>query len=179
VKINQQKFLDDVDVHDECDALKNTIKASFGRNKIYNDQANPIKRRELGKALKAELQKISAQYDNAVGEEAHCKNIEGLANTITKQFGDNLNDERFKIGTAQKALNLHLKFRWCLGKQKMPPPHCPLDSRILKKAGIYKPWTKLNCIETYKSWIKKLKDRASPESLPAWELDNWKREAKS
>jgi hypothetical protein len=175
VETNKQKFLDAVKVRDESDALKNTIKASFQRNKLYAGKPNLADRKELHDTLKRELQRISAQNNVPVSEERHCQNIEQLADSITKQFACILRDGRFKIGTAQKALNLHLKFRWCLEKQNLPPPHCPLDSRILKKAGVYMPWTTLDSIETYKDWIEKVKAVARPKSLPEWELDNWKR----
>lgn len=175
METSQQAFLNKVDVRDEYDALKNTVKASFARNKIYNDKVSLDDRKKLGVVLKAELQRISEKYDHAASEEDHCRNIEQLADTITKQFRDILKDRKFKIGTAQKALNLFLKFRWCFGKQKTPPPHCPLDSKILKNVSIYEPWTKLDCIETYKTWIKKVEDKAKAnrQSLPVWELENW------
>jgi hypothetical protein len=35
-----------------------------------------------------------------------------------------------RIGLAQKALNLYLKYLWCLGEIH-EPPHCPLDSIVL------------------------------------------------
>lgn len=178
MKIKQQVFLTDVKVLNECDALKNTIKASFGRNKIYMGEPALAERKRLHDAIKTELQNISAKYDCVVSEEDHCKNIERLADAISKQFSGILKDGKFKIGAAQKALNLYLKFRWCLGKQKLPPPHCPLDGGILKKAGVYEPWTKLDCIDTYKKWIKKIEAKAKPQSLSEWELDTWKRRSK-
>ncbi|HEV2328466.1 MAG TPA: hypothetical protein VGY56_06725 [Verrucomicrobiae bacterium] len=157
------------------DALRNTIKASFARNKIYSGKPSYIKRRELHDALKSELQKISAQHDRAISEEQHCKNILQLAETITKQFGPIIRESRFNIGTAQKSLNLYLKFQWCLGRQKLPPPHCPIDSKILKKSGIYEPWTKIDSIKTYKDWIERVKVIASQKPLAEWELNTWKR----
>jgi hypothetical protein len=37
----------------------------------------------------------------------------------------------FRVGTAQKALNLYLKYLWCLGEIKTPP-HCPFDRGIIQ-----------------------------------------------
>ena len=104
MKIKQQDFLADVKVFDECGALKNTIKASFGRNKIYESKPTLAERKELQEKLKIELEKLSARYGSVVKEDDHCNNIEQIADTISRQFGGILKDGRFRIGTAQKAL---------------------------------------------------------------------------
>lgn len=173
----QRQFLKLVDVCDDSKALANTVKATFQRNNIYKKQLLPRQRRELRTILKCRLQEISVGYSKRVSETKHCENIEELARTVTKRFKGILHNEKFTIGSAQKALNLYLKFKWCMGKQRTPAPHCPLDRKVLNMAGIDGSWTKLDSIKKYKDWVSILKSKAkaNKQSLPMWELCAWKR----
>jgi hypothetical protein len=78
---------------------------------------------------------------------------------------------KFRIGTAQKALNLYLKYLWCLGKIRMPP-HCPFDAQIIKKIpkSPCQSWTKLKDEEEYLKLVAAANDTANPLSLAVWEL---------
>lgn len=169
----QDDFLKSVGVSCEPSAIQNSIVAAFRRNKVYNGNATAADREDLRCALRAEIRKIASDYSAPVTEEAHCKKIQNLSDTLTNQFSRILDGDRFKIGTAQKALNLYLKFLWCLGIHNCAPPHCPLDGIILKKVSIYQAWTKLDCMETYKKWINTIKEKATTKSIPEWELENW------
>ena len=80
----------------------------------------------------------------------------------------------FRIGSAQKLLNLQLKYLWCLGMIEQPP-HCPIDSIILNVAGVTdKGWTNMNCVGCYQEMIDIMKREASKISpflsLAGWEL---------
>ena len=172
----QDDFLKTVGVSCERGAMKDSIVSAFQRNKVYEGNPSLADREDLRCALRAEIRKTASAYSVPVTETKHCENIRNLADTLTKQFSKILDGRRFKIGTAQKALNLYLKFLWCLGVHKTVPPHCPLDGIILKKAGVYEAWTKLDCIETYKNWIEKVRVKAARHnSIAEWELENWKR----
>lgn len=85
-----------------------------------------------------------------------------------------LSDGRFRIGLAQKALNLYLKYLWCAGFAARPP-HCPVDAIILESAGIRAatPWTRLDSIEEYARLIEALRAIASGRPLAEWELEVW------
>jgi hypothetical protein len=172
----QQAFLKQVKVTDETSAQKNTVSASFKRNKLYAENTPPQHRKELGNELKKLVESTSKQYVNQTVDEAtHLKNIQNISNELSSRFGSILNHNRLKIGTAQKALNLYLKFLWCLGKLQSQPPHCPMDSIVLKKANVYGAWTKSDSIADYENWVKSVKSQAGAQNmtLSEWELEIW------
>jgi hypothetical protein len=82
-----------------------------------------------------------------------------------------LENRRFRIGSAQKALNLYLKYLWCLGKI-CSPPHCPFDRQIIASLPNYTgpSWTKLVREEDYRALVEAAKAKAQDSSLAAWEL---------
>lgn len=71
---------------------------------------------KLREALRLWLTDIELQYCEAVAEEHHIKNIVSLSEKLSKEHAGALVNGRFRIGVAQKALNLYLKYLWCLGK---------------------------------------------------------------
>jgi len=169
----QESFLKEVKASDETSAQKNTVSASFKRNKLY---AKKERQKELGSALKKQVESMTTQYlDKLVDEATHLENIKKISDNLSSSFGDVLINKRLNIGTAQKALNLYLKFLWCLGKLKGQPPHCPMDSIVLKKARVYDAWTKCDSMDDYKKWVKKIKANADAKNLtlPEWELEIW------
>ena len=163
-------------------AIVNSISAAFQHAGVYVQglKDNDNRKDALRKALDNELRSLGAIYANAVTEKAHCQNIVRLADTQTRQFKDSgiLRNGRFRIGIAQKALNLYLKYLWCLGDIPTPP-HCPIDRLIIdklnlswKESGNYN-WTKIDDIEKYKTLIQKCRDKAGNASLAEWELKEW------
>ncbi len=128
-----------------------------------------------------EIRKISKYYKKKVTEDDHCHNIVKLANTLTKKFGECgvLNGNRFRIGIAQKVLNLYLKYLWCLGYIKIPP-HCPLDRRIIDLLKIPCNWTKLDDIKEYTELIECCQNLAKDQktSIAEWELEKWSQNGK-
>ena len=78
-----------------------------------------------------------------------------------------------RISHAHKGLSLFLKYQWCLDKTVQEPPFCPIDSAVLRSAGIREAWTLLDDIDTYESWMQQIAATAvSMQSTPAqWELD--------
>jgi hypothetical protein len=140
---------------------------------------------QLRKDLGAELRSVAARYSDPVTEEEHCLNIEDIAKTLTQKYKDTgiLRYSRFRIGIAQKALNLYLKNLWCLGEITMPPPHCPLDRQIIDKLGLrwkeraQYDWTKLDDIEKYKELISrcgKVAREGKYQNIAEWELNVYK-----
>jgi len=169
----QRRFLKTVRVSCEASAMQNSILAAFQHGGIYKESTGTAYREDFRCALRLEIRKIATGYSGKVGEETHCDNIGKLADSITRQFSKILKGDRFRIGTAQKALNLYLKFLWCLGIHPVPPPHCPLDRTILEKAGVRGAWTKLDCMKTYQEWIGRVKVKANGKSIGEWELESW------
>ncbi len=62
---------------------------------------------------------------------------------MTTEFKDILFGNGFRVGIAQKALNLYLKYLWCLGKIT-EPPHCPFDSIIISEIKCNIKWTEMD-----------------------------------
>jgi hypothetical protein len=139
-----------------------------------------LKRADLRRSLAAQLRGIAAEYTRAVEPEQHKQNIQRIAESLTFQFKDKatLRDNGFRIGIAQKALNLYLKYLWCLDRIVMPP-HCPLDSRIITDLPLTLQerqdlqWTRLDSIDGYQRLVDAGIQRMSEKgysSLSEWEL---------
>jgi hypothetical protein len=96
-----------------------------------------------------------------------------LSKELTERFGQYLCGNKFRIGIAQKAINLYLKFLWCM-KEIPTPPHCTIDGRIISTLGLTDAWTKLDSIQEYKQIIEKCKEQAGKNrSAAEWELETW------
>jgi len=149
-----------------------TLMATVQRGKVYRPGLSEVERKPLQQTLQRRLTQISEQYKTTVTEEDHERNIVSLANDITAAHGDILSDSKFRIGSAQKALNLFLKYLWCIGAIT-EPPHCPFDFQIIQKLpkelrGIS--WTQIDDIGTYRRLVAAAKRCAAPLTLAEWEL---------
>ena len=154
--------------------LASSIRGAFGHAGIYLGKTPEKRHRELGVELRRLLRGYAKAYESDVSDETHCKNIRELADKLSQRFEHALKDERFRIGVAQKVLNLYLKYLWCLGRIR-PPPHCPFDSEVLRKVKVRESWTDLTDIEGYKLWVKKARSvaAATDSYLSEWELRVW------
>jgi len=163
-------------------SIVNSIGGAFQRANVYAEgltETHPD-RDTLRDALQGKLRSLGTQYVASVSDTGHCHNIARLADELSQEFAESgiLRNNRFRIGIAQKALNLYLKYLWCLGDIP-PPPHCPLDRRIIDKLGLPPghpgeyDWTKLDDLDKYKFLIEKCREKASPASIPEWELRAW------
>ena len=123
-----------------------------------------------------------------VCEKCHYKNIKRLKRAAEMfgrkivrnvDAGSILHENEFKIGTAQKLLNLQLKYLWCWNKIPKPP-HCPIDSNVLRKVR-WNPvcpcnpncttWTTWKCIEIYKKAIRTIREHTGGKDIAKWELE--------
>ena len=152
-----------------------TLAATAQRSHMYASRLSEKARKPLQKSLRAALESVAAKYTVNVSEKQHIRNITKLAAQLSRKHPTLLTKGRMKFGHAQKALNLYLKYLWCLDKLPMPP-HCPLDSIILKKIPGFtqERWTKLDSPERYELIIvaAKGKAKAKEKGLPlaVWEL---------
>jgi len=134
---------------------------------------------------------IIPKYKTPVSEKEHIKNIKALSQfgtktglEFTRKLGaDFLRADGYKIGIAQKLLNLHLKYLWCLG-EAAKPPHCPVDALIVAKCNPTKTvldsltkWTKITRIEEYMEIIEVIRAEADLAvlSIAKWELSEYER----
>jgi hypothetical protein len=161
-----------------------SINASFStRNPnypIYNK--NIIKPKTLNCELKGLIKAYLVEFQNdEINEERHFREIENIAHTIStnKKYFGLLHESRFRIGIAQKLLNLTLKYLWCIDKVK-EPLHCPIDSIVISKIQPQISntiWTKLDSMDEYRICINAIKTIANKKnmSIAQWELDIWNR----
>jgi hypothetical protein len=108
-------------------------------------------------------------------EKEHLNNILLLKNYAEESFANILDNKIYKVGTAQKLLNLTLKYWWCCD-WILIPPHCPIDRIVLNLAGIKtKKWTDIINIEQYQQIISQMKNNLKCDDLAKWELENYTR----
>lgn len=155
-----------------------TIRGAFGRARVY---ANPNPTRVLDNLLRDRLRELEVRYVNPVNDEEHETNIDKIAKDVTSKFKGSgvLHEGNFRIGIAQKALNLYLKYLWCLDKVTTPP-HCPFDSTIIARLPLSEQqkqdlqWTKLDSLAGYRTLVAAGRaeiERTGHSSLSEWELE--------
>jgi hypothetical protein len=149
-----------------------SINAAFQRNQnVYKEQPNELIKAGFRDFLERFLAALPL-YE--LTEKRLYKIIDDL--TIkTREYRDILKLGQLNYGTAQKLVNLYLKYLWCLDMAP-EPPHCPIDRIILGKAKISDvSWTKINSREEYKSIVNKIKIISKDLSIAQWELENFNR----
>ena len=119
-------------------------------------------------------------YVSPVDEASHNARIEHLSEAVTELDQDGvLRKGGYRIGVAQKLLNLQLKYMWCLGLVA-EPPHCPVDRVIINKTGLRNrvAWTQLFKIHDYQAVISAVREVAAAEglSIAKWELTAYSRD---
>jgi hypothetical protein len=163
--------------------LAMTIGGAFGHGKVYR-KTKPLptaaETKRLRLAIGKELENLEKRYIKEVSEEQHVSNIKELANNLSRRFPDLLQKGRLRIGTAQKLLNLYLKYCWvldCIAE----PPHCPFDGTIiarLKSNLDHKiNWTEMDSIDEYRELVRIARTAAETSglSLAIWELKTFRR----
>jgi hypothetical protein len=162
---NQRQFL-----KDECFSL--TLMAVVQRGRLYRKGSTARSRKEFHRELRRELDRLVPQYRPAVTEDDHLRNIVRLADSLSQSQEKALAGGRFRIGSAQKALNLYLKYLWCLGD--IPTPlHCPFDYQVISRlpgCGHHK-WTRIDSVDEYRVLVEAARRNASGRSLAEWELE--------
>ena len=179
---NQSKNCRSEFLSDQFEGL--SIWAAFSRGYVFNKDKtiSAEDKSKLKNKIKKLFSEYSQKYQKRILPVIHTQNISDFAERITKEYKDILDGGQFRIGTAQKAFNLYLKYLWCAGWLRCPPPHCPFDSVIYAElARVNKesmksipPWTRLTKIEDYEKLVKNAEGaKSSGESLPEWECRVW------
>lgn len=155
----------------ESQALASAVSASLQRSRTYSSGVHENARRHLHEEMQRVLSDIAGRYCTAVSERDHLDNLSEFATRVTEACRPLLANGRLRLGVAQKALNLYLKYLWCFG-QIAEPPHCPFDARIIAKLPreAQLPWTHLDDIRQYQALVAAARHAAGGESLAAWEL---------
>lgn len=153
--------------------------ASVQRANLFQAGVRNKERQDFRQAVIEYLkQQLLPQYADRVPEGVHERNIIDLSEFGTSTEHDILEPEGYKIGVAQKLLNLHLKYLWCLGVVA-EPPHCPVDRIVIGKTDLRGTvaWTRITTIDEYRRIIAALKEKAAERrmSLAEWELSIYER----
>ncbi len=156
---HQERFL-----RDEFFSL--TLMATVQRANVYVAGGDAAEKGNFQQALRSSLERLEAFYCETVSEEDHIRNILALSDGLSTDHANVLAGKRFRIGTAQKALNLYLKYLWCLGKVSAPP-HCPFDFRVISKLPECRgmSWTALDDPTQYRKLVTAARARAGNMSL--------------
>ncbi|WP_394749328.1 hypothetical protein [Spongiimicrobium salis] len=121
-----------------------TFGGAFQRSGVYSANVSEDMRSEIRNALRSFVDEVLVpKYVNTVPSDIeHVDNIKSLCETSTA-YKKYLSNGAINFGVSQKLLNLHLKYRWCIGDIK-EPPHFPVD-RIIQKKLRYPivPWTQM------------------------------------
>lgn len=156
-------------------SLKAALSTRDGDAPVYAKGIKYHQRKKEKKVLRGVIDKLEQKYlKGGVTEEEHVKFIQNTADEVSKEIGNKLHNSRFRVGIAQKLINLHLKYLWATGYIE-EPPHCPIDGIIRDKAKIIYDWTTSDSIDEYKSAIKELRKVAGTRSLAVWELEEFRR----
>jgi hypothetical protein len=147
------------------------LQATVQRARIYAANAPEREREAFRVGLRERLDRVAAHYLDGVADTTHVRYIATLADAVSHQHHAALRGGRFRIGPAQKALNLFLKYQWTAG-WIAEPPHCPLDAIIIRKlpARVRCNWTDLDSVETYCELVAAARGVAGATSLARWEL---------
>lgn len=102
-----------------------TFSGASQRNKIYKEDVSEKAKSQFRKELKFYLQSnVLPLYVSKINQSQHVAILISIID-ISKYHKDILLNGELSIGTAQKLLNLFLKYYWCLGWVK-EPPHFPI-----------------------------------------------------
>lgn len=157
-------------------AWSNAWGAALAHNPTYAPNASEDMKKQLRQQARAKVAEIANHYRNRIGERDHEQNILNLSHSLSAEFSEILRGGQFRIGTAQKLLNLYLKFLWCFA-EVAEPPHCPLD-RVVQENAKVRPvvnWTQINSVEEYHDAIHSLREAVcrlgfSGMALAEWEI---------
>jgi hypothetical protein len=154
--------------------LTMSVLGALGRSRTYSESATEDAKALFRDGLRKELDEISRGYRSTVKEQEHLSKIEQLSDSLSGQFSDCLRGGRFRIGMAQKALNLYLKYLWCTDLIPIPP-HCPFDSVIISHLPSCSDlnWTSIDAIEDYQRLVGAARNEADGKALAQWELEIW------
>lgn len=158
--------------------IRLTFDGGFKRSKIYAPKASESQRREFRRYLSSKLSEIISEVElkKRYSDDDHCNTIQRFSSDTTKRFGKILDKGSFRIGHAQKFLNLYWKLSWILKVTPLKPIHCPFDSVIIGKLrsarGIR--WTRFDKIDEYKQLLNAAREVAGQNvALADWEMKKY------
>ena len=149
--------------------------ASVQRARLYKSGSDPTERAKFRTDVIKYVRDllIPLYKKRCVTEREHLQNIEELSGHGSRLGRSILGKDGYRIGVAQKLLNLQLKYLWC-ADLVAEPPHCPVDRVIINKTKLRNQvsWTQMTSIDEYSEVISAIREEsdASGCSLAQWEL---------
>ncbi len=169
---SRESFLRDV-------LFSNAFAGMSQRGHLYIDAPCEIQKAKFRQNLKNEIENyvpslLAMKRTNGVDYD-HNRFIEKLSGDFSKRFSSLLKNEKLRIGSTQKIVNLYLKLLWCANLAP-EPPHCPMDGVVirdlLKRNDL---WTELDDICEYKELIQLCREAANNKTIAGWELVEYAR----
>ena len=156
--------------------LRLTIDGAFQRSKIYEKNVSDASRREFRKFIGELLHKTltEIQRRERYTDNDHYSTIEKVSKVVTNKYSIMLNENRLRIGNAQKFVNLYWKVCWLLQPKISIPIHCPFDSIVIRHLGkdVQKiAWTKFQSLKDYIKLVEAGKVAAGAKNIAEWELE--------
>lgn len=155
-----------------------SINGAFGRGNVYRkkfpeekEKDYEKKKEDFRKDIRKKLKEIkNKDYDDTTNI------ILDFRDKVIKnwKYKNILLDNHFRIGTAQKLINLYLKYLWVLGWGN-EPFHCPVDSIINGVLNGNYNFTQSDSEAEYKKIIDLATKKAKEDglSIATWELKEW------
>ncbi len=175
LKREKDKFLERYNPYrTDCQAASDAVKSASQHNALYAVGLSERERACVRETWKALLCEIAHKYRRTIAKSQYELDIETLKQRMNKRFRGCLRSDGFKVSHAQKSLSVFLKRLWCMGRIATPP-QCPVDARILARAGLRDHdtrWTYVNSMEEHRCKVAFL-DKcagASGLTLAEWEL---------
>ena len=150
------------------------IQAALGRSKTYKEKLTEVQHKAFRDGFHKILDSMVIEYEQPVSSDRHIENIRCLSDDVSAKYSEYLHENCFRIGSAQKALNLYLKYLWCLNKIPCPP-HCPFDAIIINRLRPDETinWTEFDSIAIYKKLVDMAHKAANGEPIAEWELNEY------
>lgn len=141
--------------------------ASVQRAKLLEKGVSEARRKRFRHQIIAfAARKLLPHCSAQVSDSKHCRRIAALSEYGTSIGEGVLGSSGYKIGVAQKLLNLQLKYMWCLGLSAVPP-HCPVDRVMIQKTRLQNKvaWTQIETVSQYLDVIASL-ERSGRQQVP-------------
>jgi hypothetical protein len=184
LKVEKNKFLDRYNADRTIvQASWDAVNSASQHNRLYAHGVSDRERCYVRERWRILLEEHARHYIRTVRAGKYETDIESLKRTMNERFGKFFAtnsqpkrpyDSEFRISHAQKSLSVFLKHLWCMDKVETPP-QCPIDARILQRAGgnpLERGWTYVNTIEDHRRMVAHLKKQAEATGmrLAEWEL---------
>lgn len=166
------------------EACSRAVTAASQRNVLYREHLSAGEHRCVRSGWEAFLSEAIQKYDRpGVTDDEYERDIAAMAERMNEDFGSAFRsvphsryryETGFRISHAQKSIAVALKHLWCLD-QAATPPQCPVDSIVLRAAGLHYPhtrWAYVNSIAEHRILVSHLRQAADLRGLEVavWEL---------